>query len=97
MHAGRGMQCWRKKTSCTAAAQGLAEYAPDRIRNLGTAGAMAGGEQRAVGGGVQRMTEMTGQNVGSLVPRYEWTRLLGAATGSIRELGIKRAAENERV
>lgn len=59
----------------TAATRDLAEYAPDRIRNLGTAGAMAGGVQRVVGGGVKRMTETTGQNVGWVVPRYEGTRL----------------------
>ena len=94
---GRGMQCLNREIGSIAETRGLAEYAPDRIRNLGTAGAMAGGVQRVVGGGVKRMTEMTGQNVGSLVPRYEWTRLLGAATGSRRELGIKVAAENERV
>lgn len=75
-----------KEMACIAEAQGSEEYAPDKIRNLGTAGAMAGGVQCVVGG-VKRMTETTGQNDGSLGPRYEWTRL--RVGGDRHQAGIR--------
>ena len=53
---------------------GAAEYAPDRIRNLGTAGAMLRAVQCAVGGGEKGPAEVTSQKVG------DWCRATSERT-----------------
>lgn len=66
-------------------------HAPDKIRNLGTAGAIAGVVQCVVRGGEKRPVEMTSQKVG------DWCRATSGrdwpATGGWGELSIKIETE----
>jgi hypothetical protein len=89
------VECWIKKTACIAEQSERADDAPDKIRNLGTAGAMSGAVQCSVGGGEKRSAWMTSQKVG------DWCRATSgrdcpATTSSSRELSIKIVTENER-
>jgi hypothetical protein len=66
------------------AACGAGEYAPDKIRSLGTAGAMAGGVRCVGGGGERRAVETTGQKMAFGAAHYSGRDCLRrAAPGGI--------------
>jgi hypothetical protein len=79
----RSVECQARETQ-PACGERRGEYAPDKIRSLGTAGAMASGVRCVGGGGEKRAVETTGQKMAFGAAHYSGRDCLRrAAPGGI--------------